>query len=182
MVSCVSFLFRDETSACRGNKMVATYFSDAGISHKNPQKILWEKFGGTGKSSTFAVLSGGSGAGREGAGAAGRKNFSKNFSRKVWRFGKKVYFCTPERKRGETGAAGGPGAGARRKPGAGARGGRGTESSLTDCDRSNSKKRASKPGRPGGRCRANEREGIPETDRRKIIRNNYHEEFDPGSG
>ena len=64
----------------------------------------------------------------------------------------------------------------------GSPGGRGTESSLTDCDRSNSKKRASKPGRPGGRHRANEREGIPETDRRKIIRNNYHEEFDPGSG
>ena len=33
---------------------------------------------------------------------------SKNFSEKVWRFGKKMYFCTPKRKEGATGTAGRP--------------------------------------------------------------------------
>ena len=36
---------------------------------------------------------------------------SKNFSEKVWRFGKKMYFCTPKRKEGMTGTAGRPGRG-----------------------------------------------------------------------
>ena len=42
---------------------------------------------------------------------------SKNFSEKVWRFEKKMYFCTPKRKEGATGTAGRRD-GARRKPGA----------------------------------------------------------------
>ena len=33
---------------------------------------------------------------------------SKNFSEKVWRFEKKMYFCTPKRKEGATGTAGRP--------------------------------------------------------------------------
>ena len=36
---------------------------------------------------------------------------SKNFSEKVWRFEKKMYFCTPKRKEGATGTAGRPGRG-----------------------------------------------------------------------
>ncbi len=36
------------------------------------------------------------------------ENFSKNFSEKVWRFEKKMYFCTPKRKEGATGTAGRP--------------------------------------------------------------------------
>ena len=36
---------------------------------------------------------------------------SKNFCEKVWRFEKKMYFCTPKRKEGATGTAGRPGRG-----------------------------------------------------------------------
>ena len=66
-----------------------------------------------GKSSTFAVLFRGSGAGEggRGDGSRGEKNFSKNFCEKVWRFKKKMYFCTPKRKEGATGTAGRPGRG-----------------------------------------------------------------------